>query len=404
MKKDLQKLILERYKWLMLGVILVLGFVLFKGTYNMISSWHDQKNHLDMKQTEIEFYRDLKDPDIYPDGGAPIYYDPVLEKEITTKDFSEFRDYQLKVFNDEEHTMVFYNGISYGDIVIILMGVAIVAGFSLFFYDNKTHFNTLLFSSRYTRVDIYKMKFKVVGSSFIISLILIKLIQLMAIVSAIPKEYLNATFTDLLPSQMLQVLFLTFVFGLSSFAGLILGEWISGVLTIIGFWYTVPAVISAFPVGFFMKKHSVLKEGSFYYFDYYELMQLEKGISNHQLFIGLFCLILSVLFYYWGKRLYQVLSLEKNGNYLMFNHLRRPTQIVFLIYTFFMFNASSFFEALELAIKKQTEASAEYYISLPRTLRSIIIVAVVSYFLSNFVIYRKNPFTFSFKKLKKEVS
>lgn len=394
MKKELRQLLVERYKWLMLGIAALLIFIAAQGTLSTVSQWHSMADDLDKTENEAQFYKDLKDESMSVDGKMFIYYDDKTDKEVGTDDYDVYKDYQLKVFDGN-----FYGFNTYSESSLVLLTIAIICGFTLFFYDNKTNFNTLLFSSRFKRKDIYQMKYLLIGSTFILSLAISRLIYVLGLIISIPSNYLNATFMELLPSQIMMIVFLSMVFVVSSFAGLILGEWISGILTMFGFWVSLPSFINSIPFSFLSKDRSVItREYYTYYFDYSRYIQTNKStFSDIGLAVSL-CVIVSILFYLWGQKLFSEISLEKNGSYLMFDGLRKATQWLFVIYVFFVFSASSVFEVLEIKITGKNPYT-DYEPNLIRILITAFIMAVISYVIAHGVIYRSIPFKFRKKEV-----
>ena len=387
MKKELQKLMLERYKWLMLGIVGVILLVCVQNVYGGISNWNYQNKELNKPSAETQFYKDLKDPDYGYDGKMYLYWDEKTGKDVTTSNFEEYKNYQLKVFADDKNEQQM--NLFYSEPWFQLTVIAVILGMSVFFFDLKTNFNPLLFSSRFRRQDIYTMKIKLLGGTFLGTLVISKLIVLLALVTMIPKEYLNATFMELLPSQIGQIAVLSFIFMASSFAGLILGEWISGILTLVGFWYTLPVFIGAFPIGLISKEKTVFTGGI--YFNFYSILEMSKATFASELFKISLAIGLSIVFYLWGKSLYSKVTLENNGSYLLFNHLRKPVQIVFTFYAFMIMASGNLFEAIEINITGKNPYG-EFIPSLPRAIAFSLVCVAISYLIASLVIYRKNPF------------
>ncbi len=394
MKKQLNQLIVERYKYFLLGVtLLIIGVTLFE-TRSNISNWKEVQTELSDKKAEKEFYKDLKNTESYPTGKMTVFYDNREGRPaVDTDDFKEYKNYRLEVFHDDPNVVATYPGYASESMFLLLL-VAIISGFVLFFYDNKTNFNTLLFSSKFRRRDIYFAKYKIVAGSLLLALIISKVMRILSFMLFIPSEHLNASFLELLPSQILQITALALIFSVSSFAGIILGEWITGVVTLFGFWY----MLTSFVVGVFSVYSNLINRVVYYEFiDVNLFLQLAKNNTGATFLYIMLFLAASLGMFFWGMTLYDRLSLEKNGNYLMFDFLRKPTQVIFLIYVFFATSGSSLIDALKIQLTGNNHYG-DYQPSIIENLIATAIIMSVAYIISSITIYRKNPFSF----LKKE--
>ncbi|MFY8331452.1 hypothetical protein [Vagococcus carniphilus] len=394
MKKELNQLIMQRYKYFLLGIsLLIVGITILETKANL-SLWQETRTELNSKKAENSFYKELKSKDSYPNGKMVVFYDDREGKsEVETDDFSEYKKARLEVFHDNPHFVSVYSGYVSESIFIITL-MAIVSGFVLFFYDNKTNFNTMLFSSKYRRRDIYLTKYKIVGGTLFLTLLVAKVARILSFVLFIPSEHLNANFFELLPSQLLQVSLLGVVFMISSFAGILLGEWVTGVITIFGFWY----MFNSFVAGIF-SIYSTLTDRIFsnpfleltFFFNLSKRNTLPVFI-----YLGLFIVVSAILFI-WGMKLYDQLPLENNGKYLMFDFLRRPIQLVFLVYLFVATTGSGLVDAIKINVTG-VSPYGDYHPSVLQNLITTTIALSIGYLISVIAIYRKNPFTFIKKK------
>lgn len=394
MKKELNQLMMQRYKYFLLGISLLIVGITFLETKSNLSLWQEERTELNTKKAENSFYKELKSKDSYPSGKMVVFYDDREGKsEVETDDFSEYKKARLEVFHDNPHFVSVYSGYVSEPIFIITL-MAIVSGFVLFFYDNKTNFNTMLFSSKYRRRDIYLTKYKIVGGTLLLTLLVAKVARILSFVLFIPSEHLNANFFELLPSQLLQVSLLGVVFMMSSFAGILLGEWVTGVITIFGFWY----MFNSFVAGIF-SIYSTLTDRVFSY-RFFELTFFFNLSKRNTLpvfiYLGLFIVVSAILFI-WGMKLYDQLSLENNGKYLMFDFLRRPIQFVFLVYLFVATTGSGLVDAIKINVTG-VSPYGDYHPSVIQNLITTTIALSIGYLISIIAIYRKNPFAFIKKK------
>lgn len=394
MKKELNQLMMQRYKYFLLGISLLIVGITFLETKSNLSLWQEERTELNTKKAENSFYKELKSKDSYPSGKMVVFYDDREGKsEVETDDFSEYKKARLEVFHNDPHLVSVYSGYVSESIFIITL-MAIVSGFVLFFYDNKTNFNTMLFSSKYRRRDIYLTKYKIVGGTLLLTLLVAKVARILSFVLFIPSEHLNANFFELLPSQLLQVSLLGVVFMMSSFAGILLGEWVTGVITIFGFWY----MFNSFVAGLF-SIYSTLTDRIFSnpFFELTFFFNLSKRNTLPVfIYLGLFIVVSAILFI-WGMKLYDQLSLENNGKYLMFDFLRRPIQFVFLVYLFVATTGSGLVDAIKINVTG-VSPYGDYHPSVIQNLITTTIALSIGYLISIIAIYRKNPFAFIKKK------
>lgn len=388
MKKELQELLIQRYKYLLIAIAVFFIGLSFLETKNNISNWKDIQIEVTDKNAEKNFYKEIKDKNSYPDGKMTLYYDVDNgDKVIATDNFEEYKENRLKVFPDKKDQQSVF-GFYLTESIFLLISVTVISGFALFFYDNKTNFNTLLFSSKFSKQAIYLAKYKIVGGTFLLTLAIAKLVRMLGLVLFIPKEYLNVSFLELLPSQILQISCLMTIFVVSSFAGLILGDWITGIVTMLGFWYMLSGFIYGLNSIYVTLMNKEFKNvPGFEIVNYFELSK--KSVSEILLPILVF-LIISIILLLWGNQLYKQLSLENNGNYLMFNHLKKPVQIIFLLFVFVVTRGGALIEALKIKLTG-INPYGQYQPSVAHSLLITLLVLVVAYLVSTIIIYRKNP-------------
>ena len=68
MKKELNQLIMQRYKYFLLGISLLIVGITFLETKSNLSLWQETRTELSSKKAESSFYKELKSKDAYPNG------------------------------------------------------------------------------------------------------------------------------------------------------------------------------------------------------------------------------------------------------------------------------------------------------------------------------------------------
>ncbi|MEG0551374.1 MAG: hypothetical protein RR554_09425 [Vagococcus sp.] len=391
MKKELQDLLVQRYKYVLIAMaVFFVGLSLYE-TKVSISNWKEAETEVTGKKGEASFYKEIKDKNSYPDGKMTLYYDVNNgDKVFSTDDFEEYKEARLEVFPDKPDQQSVF-GSYLNESYFLMIVVTIICGFSLFFYDNKTNFNTLLFSSKFKKKEIYQAKLKIVGGTLLLSLVVSKLLKLAGLTLFIPREHLNASFTDLLPSQIVLTTCLVAIFIVSSFAGVILGEWITGVITISVFWYMLSAFLSGLSVTYYTLTNKNFQNLEWFSINNY--FELSKKGFPEVIIPTLFFLLISFVLLFWGEKIFKKLSLENNGKYLMDDSLRRPVQIVFLIFVFFVTKGPGLIEAIKIKVTG-INPYGQYEPSVVSAMIMTVIILLVAFMISTTVIYRKNPFKF----------
>ncbi|WP_314208363.1 hypothetical protein [Vagococcus salmoninarum] len=383
MDKGLLKLIGQRYwKFLALIAVLVIGAYVIEGS-NSVKYWEYENNYLQTKEAEDDFVENYASAD--PEQEHYEYYNRVTKKYEKTTNFEVYRQDRLTYFNEADiyYGLNTYGSKFYQENTFYYFVIAAAVGFLLFFFDMKSHFNTLLFSSQYSRPKIYWSKYLVVGGSLLLSVLLGKLYVLLTIKSGIPPEHFNGEMSLLVVSVLAGTSVIGLVFLISSFAGLILGEWVTGVLTLVGFYVSL---------SFFLEAIAELEEVFKYYVlgyaltDDYSIMLPERLVVNGLSTIAvptwsfLVYLLIALVLLISGQRLFAKVTLENNNKYLVFANLRRPTLIVFMLYSTIL--AAGYGSSYHLYAEHEV-------FNFWGWLLKIALVAIVSYLIGSLTIYRQ---------------
>ncbi|MBL1224430.1 hypothetical protein [Enterococcus sp. BWR-S5] len=219
--------------------------------------------------------------------------------------------------------------------------IILAAGFLMFFVDLKTGFNSFLFSLGFPRKHIYFAKYLFIGLPLLLSVLVGKLLMSLILFFTIPTEFMNLSIPELLLGIGTSWLTYVFYFACGAFIGLVSGNTILGLLTIFGFGlsinFSIPGFVHAVQYALYhdTERYPPLMSNLFSIF-------ITKSVplwQGYAVFI-----LLSVVLIIFGNTLYNRLSLEKNGNYLLFDNLRLPTLVLITFYVpiAFVFSGSNF--------------------------------------------------------------
>lgn len=394
MNKQLSHLLLKRYgKFLVAIIVIVIGKNLLT-TISSINQWQREQK-VAFEPAENRKYSNFE----VDENGKYLmtFYNGTVDKYTT--DYVEFRDYQLTFFIEDWGSNHFgqyylYDGsLYYDEFADFLIITCIIIGFSLFFFDLKTNFNTLLFSSRFSKKQIYWHKHLIVGGTLGLSLLIGKLMTVAGLWLAIPQPYMNTSFSALVNTGLFTVFLALSVYSISSIVGLLLGEWFTAVITLIGFWWTFPifsnSLTDLFNLGYYFVSGGDNRYSPFYNpigEFVFELTTTKVSFSLFILLLGV--IILSLLIgAYWFKKT----SLEANGHYLLFKQLQRPVLWLFILYCNITLNATPLAMSIYF---NQNEP-----INVTGTLVNFTIVTLLSFLIGRAVIYRR----FGFKRRAKQL-
>ncbi|MDF0480828.1 hypothetical protein OL233_11110 [Vagococcus sp. PNs007] len=334
MTKSLNKLLVQRYwKYLLLVVIVISGMA-FMDAFSGIKNWQAVEQNQSRPEEREYFESRLKDDDTEVPGKV-AYYDFKSGEEKFTDDFEEYKKSELQFtvrsYNTEEYAVnEFYSESSFY-LVIILM----VVGFLSFFLDLKTHFNTLLFSSRFTRKDIFIRKKVLISGTLLVTLLLTKLIGVWVLKLAIPSEHFLVDMGPMMISVVTSTITLMTVYEIFAFAGMIMGEWVTAIGTLVAFWFSLPMASDAIDRLVIIVKHYILG---------YSMREIDQGSWLDNGFVTylndspfdmknvILLLVVIAILIISAIYLYNKMGLDNNNEYLVFNGLKRPIQWVMISY------------------------------------------------------------------------
>lgn len=187
-------------------------------------------------------------------------------------------------------------------------------GILLMNIDLKDNFNQFLFSSGFSRRRVYWSKLGMGLAAAIIIVVLTIIVQYGIFWISLPANIgFHLAWPGLITSWVCGLANSIGVFALCWFAALIIGQTGSLVVTLVGFTLSLTGVAS---IGESLITMSGWKlTGG-------QVTWLASGVW----------LLLACILFVWGAYLYRRLSLEHNGEYLLFPGLKVPVYIVFVVY------------------------------------------------------------------------
>ncbi len=184
--------------------------------------------------------------------------------------------------------------------------------------DLKDNFNQFLFTSGFSRQRVYWSKIKVamLGLLVIAALTLALDYGLTYGIALTMKSAgvgFHLAWPGVLTSVIVGLLSSIGMFSLTWFAALIVGQTGALVVTIVGFTFSL--------VGSSTISVNILRESG-----------VTLNAEQQTWLMGAGWLVAAIILFVWGAALYNKLSLEHNGEYLLFPKLKVPVYIVFVVY------------------------------------------------------------------------
>lgn len=384
MSKQLITILKKRYVvFLVLAIAAILSLYTFSGikgvrSWEINSEYFRSKEHLDMlKDEESNFFNEDKYQGLSFDEKVKLYqgdnlniirYDYFYDETITGKQNKDL-----------------YNSFYYSEAFLPLLILVSAAGFLLFFADLKTSFNSFVFSLGVPKREVYWYKHLLISVPFLLSILLGKFILTGIILANIPEQFINISTVEMLSSIVGSWITLVFFFFTGSFIGLVTGSLILGPLTVLGFTLTINWFVAGYVNGwnYVVGNHS---DASLFYQSnfFYELGQNKVNWSNVVITLVGILLIIFV-----SSLLYTKLSLEKNGNYLLFDSIRIPVLLLFIFYAVVIFTFSSGLYPYVSDASNPTPASPVLI---------MVISALISGCVGSYIIFRNQINSLFYKK------
>ena len=339
--------------WFLMALFIVLPII---SSMNTTSNWISQNNYY----RSNEFVSDYQ---AHPENYAKaFYFDEKTQKETMIlydsieeyradnlafyasytdrylATYQEQRDNRMTIQADENQKAEkdsYQRGTSYSSqwrytnfSLFILIACAFI-GFLCFFVDQKTSFNQFLFSLPVNRKTLFSQKLRQVIAPVIGSLLLGSLLQNLIVYWRIPHEYIHATLAQLLYSAISYTVLAFVVLVVGLFFGILLGNLVFAPLAlVIGFYLLV---MCSYP--FYDGLNSVVTYlfPQMHFLQLSGLIVLEPGKTGSPIWM-LCCLLLFSLFILWlARRLYQKISLEHDGEFILVPQVKAMTAILLFI-------------------------------------------------------------------------
>ncbi|WP_125545184.1 ABC transporter permease [Levilactobacillus lindianensis] len=198
-----------------------------------------------------------------------------------------------------------------------------LGGLEIMHLDLRDHFNEFLFSSGFSRLRVYWAKLRMALGALLGMAAVVIAIQYLLYWLSKPS---GATFTlawpGLITSWAMGLVVSIGMFSLSWFASTIVGQTGSLIVTIAGFTLSL---VGSSGIG------GNILSGPWFRISRSALPWIGAGVW----------LVAAVVLFIWGAVLYQHLSLEHNGEYLLFPRLRVPVYVVFVVYVTWLYSYDS---------------------------------------------------------------
>ena len=339
----------QRYFGYMIALsILILGIYIYP-TFNSINAWHEQRNYYHSEEFIQDFEQNpewfSKSYFVNSDGeDEVILYDSIEDyRSDTLRIFYKSNNKYLETFretiNDNSTYYSRYNeieevepqeyelGATYyqnfhndGSFIPILM---VALGFLLFFVDQKTNFNRLLFSLSEKRRKLFLGKLLYVALPIIGVTVIGILSSILIQYMGIPAPYLNASLLQMVYSGFSQLIFSIFSLTIGIFFGTLLNNLVLAPLALITGGYFILYTGYSFYYGinniltYFFPNIRMLTPTS--------LTRFDLGKTGTPLSGILFWVVFSLLLLFLAEKIFNKIALENEGDFVTNTNLRRPT-------------------------------------------------------------------------------
>lgn len=391
MDSSLKKLLLHHYKKVMIALVLIISGIYLFETVSGITSWKNSYAYFNSESAKTSFEKKIKESYSFDDqeqGKIFLYFNLDKEESVYTDSFEEYKNYSLTFFNpNEDANQLGFNAYPfYNEHFLQILIIFVLCGIFLFLLDLKSNFNSLLFTSKYKRSTIYWYKYYLIGGTLSVSLFLSKVISMSAYRFFIPSNYLNISLSQQIISSFSGWLTLVSIFILSSFLGLIIGDWLFGVIATLTILFTFQSFLSNVNYiiqTFFLDESDITsKVNTNMLSDILPLTQVTTQPFNALPLLIL--IVLACLTLFVGQFIFDSITLEDSGSFIIIPKLKRIIQIIIICYGTITFTTGTFiltFFPNEKIVFNQ----------LILNLSKMAAITVGLYALTNFILYNKKP-------------
>lgn len=211
-----------------------------------------------------------------------------------------------------------YDSLSKKNLLCIFLVLAF--GFSMCFWDLKSKFNAFLFSLQYSRKQLFRSKFILYSLFLLVTIFIGSVLAEGMIYFSIPEKYIHWDWMQTLYAIFSCCLSYYFLFVIGVFLGVILGNLFTGpmIITFVALLYTLFQQSIAFYPHWEDWLGTAVHDAAF------------NGMHPKQIILYI---LLIVAFLFLSNHYYQRLSLETNGQFLQFSHLKLPAFLTMSIAT-----------------------------------------------------------------------
>ncbi len=391
MDPSLKRLFFYHYKKSIAILAIIISAIYLFQTVSGIISWKNSESYFSSEKAVQDFDEKLKDSYQFEDqekGKIFLYYDLKKDKTVYTDNFKDFKDYSLTFFNsNEDANQQNFNAYPYyNEHFLLLLIIFAVVGLSLFLMDLKSNFNVLLFTSKYKRSSIYLYKYYYIGGTLSLALLASKIVSIVTYRFFIPSNYLNISLFQQIASSMSGWVTLISIFMISSFFGLVIGNWLFGTATVITLFLTFNRFLSNIDsinqTLFVSEVNSASTVTSNMLNNMLPLRQVSIQPINIEPLIIL--VILSCTTFFIGQKLFGRVSLEDIGSFILIPKLKRSVQFLIIIYGLVTLSTNTF---LMTAFPEDSITNFEQLMNYSK----IGLTFLILYFFTTFILYNKKP-------------
>lgn len=345
MDKRLRLLIKERYGKALIITLVLMGAFYAVLSYSSVRNWYETRQNVyseeylswagvDYDAQGKEYQLTDKEIAYKQKNQLQLFYTPMYSDGQT-----EEARYQAR--NDYDANTTYHSQFSQDQLMIYFM---LLIGFLLFFVDLKTNFNTFWFAAPYSRKKVFLGKIRKVALPILLLLLFCKVVYTAIVVSAIPSEYVNATWQVLGASILQSWLLGVFMFAMGLLIGTLCGNLILGPITLLSFgwlsfWFPQVLNLNVSTIHRLFKGWEWTNSAN----NQSNLIQnvdtwfvTGVGKSGGHWFMAVFFILLSSVCFVLALSAFKKISLENTGSYLLLPQWRPAFWLILSVFLYFM--------------------------------------------------------------------
>lgn len=391
MNASLKKIMFYRYKQLMIFLCLIISGVYLFQTISGISSWNSRHKYFSSSESYVNFEKQLADSYEFEDAEAGkifLYYNLKTDKSIYTNNFDDYKKYSLTMFNpNSDANQQSFNSYPYYDEHFLQFAILFgITGILLFLLDLKTNFNALMFTSKFKRSSIYWYKYYFIGGTIALTLLISKIVSIIAYRFFIPINYLNISLKQHIISSFSGWIFLITFFLICSFAGLVIGDWFLGMAATLTIFFTLQTFLSNIDyinLTFFTTNSESISVVKATALD--QLLPVAQTTTQPINYLPIFILIIfSLSSLFFGQFVFNNISLEEKNNFIMVSKFKRLFQ--FIIMTYGLITTCTGLFIMTVFPSEVLNMS-----TIILNWSKMILLFFIIYFISEYILFNKKP-------------